>query len=46
LRVTDNLHVFAGMDNALDRHYATLRYTGVWYPAAERSLRAGVQWRF
>lgn len=39
-------HVFAAVENVLDRHYATLRYSGVWYPAAARSYRAGVQWQY
>jgi iron complex outermembrane receptor protein len=46
LRVADGIHIYAAVDNALDRRYATLRYTGVWYPAPARSYRAGIQWEF
>jgi iron complex outermembrane recepter protein len=45
-RIGRRWHVFAAVDNAFDRHYASLRYSGVWYPSAARSYRAGVQWQY
>ncbi len=45
-RFSENITVFAGLDNALDKKYSALRYSGVWYPAAERSYRCGVQLRY
>jgi|GEM_PF-2407894 len=46
MRVSENLHIFAGVDNALDRQYSALRYSGLWYPSASRSFKAGIQLRY
>ncbi len=45
-RLGTRWHLFLAADNLLDRHYASLRYSGVWYPANARSLRGGIQWRY
>ncbi len=45
-RIGTRWHLFLAADNVLNRHYASLRYSGVWYPANALSLRGGVQWRY
>ena len=45
-RIATNLHIYAAVDNALDRKYASLVYYDSYYPAAERGYRAGVQWQY
>ena len=46
IAVGRGLHVYAGVDNVLDRRYAALLYSGGWYPAAARAYRVGLQWDF
>jgi len=46
LRLTDTLHLYAAVDNLLDRRYATIEYYDYWYPAQERGYRAGIQWHY
>ncbi len=43
LRVSEKLTLFVASENLLDRQYSALRYSGVWYPAAPRSYRCGLQ---
>jgi iron complex outermembrane recepter protein len=45
-RIGTQWHIFAAVDNALDRKYSTLRYSGVWYPASSIGYRFGVQWEY
>lgn len=42
-RVTDNLTCYLRVSNLLDEHYATLKYSGLWYPAAGRQFQIGVR---
>jgi outer membrane receptor protein involved in Fe transport len=46
VRVASGCHLYAGADNLFDTQYAQIRYSGVWYPANGRFLRAGVQWEY
>lgn len=42
----DSLEIFARINNALDKQYATLKYNGSWYPAPERHIRTGISITF
>jgi iron complex outermembrane receptor protein len=46
VRFSRQWQAYIGMDNALDRRYASLLYSGGWYPAPGRGLRAGMQWEY
>ena len=37
------LSFYCRINNLLDEHYATVKYSGVWYPAAGRQLLIGVR---
>jgi iron complex outermembrane recepter protein len=37
---------YARLNNLLDESYATIKYSGVWYPAAGRSFQCGVRYEF
>ncbi|NJR42584.1 MAG: TonB-dependent receptor [Akkermansiaceae bacterium] len=34
------------VNNLLDESYATIKYNGVWYPAAGRTFQLGVRHEF
>ncbi len=46
MRLDAHWHVFGRVDNLFNRHYATLLYSGGWYPAASRSYQTGIQLDF
>ena len=37
---------YVRINNLLDERYATIKYNGVWYPAAGRSFQCGVRYEF
>ena len=37
---------YARINNLLDEQYATIKYSGVWYPAAGRTFQCGVRYEF
>jgi iron complex outermembrane recepter protein len=37
---------YARINNLLDERYATIKYSGVWYPAAGRAFQCGVRYEF
>jgi outer membrane receptor protein involved in Fe transport len=37
------LSVYLRVNNLLDEHYATVKYSGVWYPAAGRQFQLGIR---
>lgn len=46
VRLSRQWRAYAGIDNLFDRHYATLLYSGGWYPAPARGYRCGIQWDY
>ena len=40
------LSLYVRINNLLDAHYATLKYSGVWYPAAGRTFQCGARCEF
>ena len=40
------LSFYLRANNLLDEAYATVKFSGVWYPAAGRSLQAGIRYEF
>lgn len=46
VRLMKELYAYAAVGNLFDKKYATLRYSGCWYPADARSFRGGFQVRF
>lgn len=42
----ESLSLFASCDNVFDNHYATVKYSGAWYPAPGRTWRAGAKYTF
>lgn len=42
----NGLSFYFRVNNLLDESYATLKYSGVWYPAAGRSFLGGVRYEF
>ena len=42
----ENLAVYLRINNLFDKNYATLKYSGLWYPAAGRQFIAGARWKF
>ncbi|YCM46486.1 TonB-dependent receptor [Verrucomicrobiaceae bacterium 227] len=41
-----DLTLYARVNNLLDEHYATIKYSGVFYPAAGRTFHLGVRYEF
>ena len=37
------LSIYARVNNLFDEHYATVKYSGVWYPAAGRQFQIGIR---
>jgi len=37
------LSLYLRVNNLLDEHYATVKYSGVWYPAAGRQFQLGIR---
>ncbi|MCW1911951.1 TonB-dependent receptor [Luteolibacter sp. GHJ8] len=37
------LSVYLRVNNLLDEHYATVKYSGVWYPASGRQFQLGIR---
>ncbi len=41
-----DLSFYLRINNLLDESYATIKYSSVWYPAAGRSIQAGIRYEF
>lgn len=41
-----NLSCYARLNNLFDEGYATVKYSGLWYPAAGRQLQCGIRYAF
>jgi outer membrane receptor protein involved in Fe transport len=37
---------YVRVNNLWDHHYASLKYSGVWFPAAGRQFQLGMQYEF
>ncbi len=37
------LSLYLRVNNLLDEHYATIKYSGIWYPAAGRQFQLGIR---
>lgn len=43
---TEQLSCYVRIANLWDEHYATIKYSGLWYPAAGRQLQFGIRHAF
>jgi iron complex outermembrane receptor protein len=43
---TKKLSCYLRVNNLLAEHYATVKYSGLWYPAAGRQLQCGMRYEF
>jgi iron complex outermembrane receptor protein len=41
-----NFSCYVRINNLLDEEYATVKYSGLWYPAAGRQLQCGMRYEF
>jgi iron complex outermembrane recepter protein len=41
-----DLSIYLRVNNLLDEAYATIKYSGVWFPAAGRTFQCGVRYEF
>lgn len=44
--VNEDFSVFGNVDNLLDEEYATMKYSGGWYPSPGSTVRGGVKYTF
>ncbi|MFD2256755.1 TonB-dependent receptor [Luteolibacter algae] len=44
--ITEDASVYLSVDNLLDKRYAALKYSGVYYPGAGRSMSVGMKINF
>jgi outer membrane receptor protein involved in Fe transport len=42
----ENFSCYLRLNNLLDESYATVKYSGLWYPAAGRQLQCGMRYEF